>query len=451
MTQALHAVAQWVATGMVDSLVWGTVFAAISALGLRIARQSAGTRFVAWFATLLSIGMLPLISGRWSASSSGAASRSMVTVPERWAFWMLATWVVLAAWFLLSVGRSLWQLHLLRKNCIPLDLAELDPLLQETLLRQAASRDVALCTSHKIRVPSVVGLFKPVIAIPSWATHELSAAELNQILLHELAHLRRWDDWTNLAQKVTRAILFFHPAVWWVEKNITLEREMACDDAVLAVTASPRAYAECLAHLAEKSFLQRSVALVQAAIGGLRHTSLRLAKILDANRGKHPGRGWRPALALVAIVVVVAGVLSSRAPRLIAFEHHVATRATGLTSATNPVAAAPALRAVTSGAEASATVYATPARLRIFSDRRSSVRPTRSASTRLATRSSRTAEMVHLTDAKPVLVPVSETVFVMIEESPSSDVRVFQIQMFRITILHEALDPARVNTPRKET
>ena len=88
---------------------------------------------------------------------------------------------------------------------------------------------------------------------------ELSAVELNAILLHELAHLRRWDDWTNLIQKIVGAVLFFHPAVWWIEKKLALEREMACDDLVLAKTASPRAYAECLVSLAEKSLLRRGL------------------------------------------------------------------------------------------------------------------------------------------------------------------------------------------------
>ena len=95
---------------------------------------------------------------------------------------------------------------------------------------------------------------KPVVVVPGWVMQELSADELNQILLHELAHLRRWDDWTNLAQKVVKALFFFHPAVWWIEKRVSLEREMACDDAVIAETASPRAYAECLTHLAERTF-----------------------------------------------------------------------------------------------------------------------------------------------------------------------------------------------------
>ena len=148
-------------------------------------------------------------------------------------------------------------------------------------------------------MPTAIGLMKPALSIPGWVMQELSADELNQIVLHELAHLRRWDDWTNLAQKIVKALFFFHPAVWWIEQKVSLEREMACDDAVIAETESPRAYAECLAHLAEKTLIQRGVALAQAALGRIRQTSLRVAQILDGNR-RATGRAWKPAVALVA-------------------------------------------------------------------------------------------------------------------------------------------------------
>ena len=134
---------------------------------------------------------------------------------------------------------------------------------------------------------------KPLVVIPSWAMRELSAAELNTILLHELAHLRRWDDWTNLAQKVLGALLFFHPAVWWIEKKLALEREMACDDLVLAQDCESRAYAECLVSLAEKSLLRRGFALAQAAVGRMRHMSFRVAQILDENDQALPACGGR--------------------------------------------------------------------------------------------------------------------------------------------------------------
>ncbi len=207
----------------------------------------------------------------------------------------------------------------LRKSCVAIDPTTLDPVLQNTLARNQSPRQIALCTSDLTNVPTALGLVKPAIVIPAWVMQELSPNELNQILLHEIAHLRRWDDWTNLAQKLVKALFFFHPAVWWIEKKVSLEREMACDDAVLAETASPRAYAECLAHLAEKTLIQRSIALAQAALGKIHQTSLRVAQILDANRPTGSGRSWKPAVSLVAVFAMACVVGISRAPRLIAF------------------------------------------------------------------------------------------------------------------------------------
>ena len=181
---------------------------------------------------------------------------------------------------------------------------------------------MTLCVSDQLRVPTAIGFTKPLVVIPSWTMQELSTAELNAILLHELAHLRRRDDWTNLVQKIVGALLFFHPAVWWIEKKLALEREMACDDLVLAQAkaTSPRAYAECLVSLAEKSFLRRGVALAQAAVDRVRQVSLRVTQILDVNRPRAT-RVWRPAPVLVAGISLVCLIALSHAPtRLVSFE-----------------------------------------------------------------------------------------------------------------------------------
>jgi hypothetical protein len=193
---------------------------------------------------------------------------------------------------------------------------------------------VRLCVSDRLRVPTAIGFVKPMVVIPSWMMSEVSTAELNAILLHELAHLGRRDDWTNLIQRVLGALLFFHPAVWWINRRLSLEREMACDDLVLARTTDPHAYAECLVTLAEKSFLRRGLALAQAAVGRLRHISLRVTQILDVNRPKTT-RVWRPAPVLATGVSLVCLIAISHAPgRLISFENNAPTVATTL-SATN--------------------------------------------------------------------------------------------------------------------
>ena len=231
----------------------------------------------------------------------------------------------MAAAGLIRVAVGFWHLRQLRKTCVRIDSASLDPLLRKTLQEFDSPRSVAVCVSDSLRVPTAIGFVSPLVVIPAWAMQELSPTELNTILLHELAHLRRWDDWTNLVQKVLGALLFFHPAVWWIEKKLALEREMACDDLVLARTESPRAYAECLVSLAEKSLLRRGLALAQAAVGRMRHMSLRVAQILDEKR---PGatRVWRPAPALLAGISLAVVMIFSGAPRLVSFDNGSADR-----------------------------------------------------------------------------------------------------------------------------
>ncbi len=121
-----------------------------------------------------------------------------------------------------------------------MDLASLDPEIAAILQDFGDRRRVKLCVSSDVAVPAAVGFFRPAIVFPAELLPQLSAEEIKVILLHELAHLHRWDNWTNLGQKIVKAVFFFHPAVWWIENRLALEREMACDDIVLAQTAGPQ-------------------------------------------------------------------------------------------------------------------------------------------------------------------------------------------------------------------
>jgi len=431
MTPALHAIAQITALKAVDSLIAGTLVALFAALVLRVARgHNAGTRFAISFSALIAIAMLPLLALSRPSGISGT-EHPAITVSASWAFYLFLAWALIAGWSLLRLARAAWHLRVLRTRCEPVDIQQLDPLLQETLRRHGAHRKFMLCTSDAVRVPTALGLLKPAVVIPRWIVHELSPAELNQIVVHELAHLRRWDDWTNLAQQLVRAVFFFHPAVWWIEKRIALEREMACDDAVLRETASPRAYAECLARLAEKSFVRHSVALAQAALGRIRQTSLRVAQILKVDQPVSDARSWKPAVSLVAGFAVVCAVGISRAPSLVAFQDSAPNRPAAQAVAINnsiptmaSMAAVPSapvvpLRLNTRVAHAALRIPVVPARVH-------SARP----------KPART-NMVHLASSKTVSVPVAETLFVVIETGGNASHQVYQIQMWRLT-LHSA-------------
>ncbi len=476
----LNAIAQTSAVQIVDCLVEGTLIAIFAGLMLGVTRrQNSRTRFAVWFSALIAIAALPLLEGAWWPRAgnifAATATRPAITLPGSWALYLFGAWAAIAVWFLAGVGRGVWHLHVLRKSCIPVDTTGLPPQLQQTLQR-SQTRRVAVCISDRVQVPTAIGLVKPAVIIPRWVMQELSPDELNQILLHELAHLRRWDDWTNLVQKIVKSLFFFHPAVWWIENKVSLEREMACDDAVLAETASPRAYAECLAHLAEKTLIQRSVALAQAALGRIRQTSLRVAQILDMNRPAGMGRAWKPAVSLVAAFAMVSVFGISRAPRLVAFGDSENSRAempdssinagSGRISTSLPIVNVSAkVMAQPQHHIAGAPFLARPvrekwgipkAKLTVRAPHRKANEEQIAAMRPIPAQQS-AVSMVHetnvrLTNANAVPVAFTETFFVVVEgRENATDQPVFQIQLWHVLVLHPVVDPDSNRTPPKQT
>jgi beta-lactamase regulating signal transducer with metallopeptidase domain len=353
MTTALNLdqLARLCAGRMLNSMLEGIAIGLFAWILLRLAgHRNSSTRFAVWFSALIAIATLPTVGGAAAPRAS-----STVTVPGPWALYGFMVWALVAGIALARVSVGLWQLKKLRASCTVIDAATLHPDLRATLHRFQGIRSVQLCQSNRVQVPAAIGFLKPTVVIPTWALQELSPAELHSILLHELAHLRRWDDWTNLAQQLLKALLFFHPAVWWIESKLTLEREMACDDAVLAETANPRNYAQCLVSIAEKSFLRRSLALAQAAVNRMHQTSQRVSRILDVNRSPAT-RVWKPALYSVAAFSLVCLASIQRAPELVTFEDQVPSFAA--------VAIAPAGQPIpnSSNRKPVATAMSTPAK-----------------------------------------------------------------------------------------
>lgn len=457
MTSSLHTIAELVTLRFLDSLAEGTLVCMIAAMVLRLTpRQNAATRCAVWFSALIAIATLPWIGGALSHTglATTAARHAAIVVPSSWALYSLALWGLIALWFVLGVIRALWHLDVLRRNCIPLDPEGIDPILRETVERHGATRRIVLCTSEQVRVPTAVGLSKPVILIPSWVMREFSPAELNQILLHELAHFRRWDDWTNLAQQIMKAMFFFHPAVWWIDAKIATEREIACDDAVVAQTRRPRAYAECLAHLAEKSFVRRSVGLAQAALGHVRQTSARIAQILDVNRTALTSRSWGTAVSIVGVLALGCGLLYSRTPGLVAFgnsnDSHEAETASIVTHVA-PEAATPRSAAVV---EAKFSDHSRPGKLNAnLLDRKQTIPERTWALQASKSTKSRNENLFHLTTSKVSTVPVTETFWVVVQSEAMDPAAppVYRMQMWRVTVLRTVISAPSRQISRSET
>lgn len=157
------------------------------------------------------------------------------------------------------------------------------------------SRPVIVMESCLAEVPVVIGLVRPVILIPVGLLTGFPVAQVEAILLHELAHIRRHDYLVNLLQVITEGLLFYHPAVWWISRVIRDERENCCDDLVVEVTGAALEYAAALTALEN---LRPNLAPVLAATDG--NLMKRVRRL--------PGRG-EPRFA-AAMPVFTAGVLT---------------------------------------------------------------------------------------------------------------------------------------------
>src|SRR5215472_15776905 len=313
---------QWLAALLLDRmlicLVEGTLLVVAVTLLLRLLpKKNSRTRFAVWLAALLAVLVLPLLRGGFRPHElSPVPGHALFTISSSWAMAVVGIWAVIAGCGLIRVAAGVWQLRRLRRNCRQLSPQMLGPELQEAIEKLRRSRQVSILISERVEVPGAIGFFHPAIVLPPWIVEDLAASELKFVILHELAHLERWDDWSNLAQKVVKELLFFHPGVWWIERKLSLDREMACDDAVLARAENARLYAECLTTVAEKSFLRRRYALVQAAVDRVRQLSLRLASILDRDRPQ-TSHLWKPALPMVAAFAVFCAFSVSWTPELV--------------------------------------------------------------------------------------------------------------------------------------
>ncbi|HKV81430.1 MAG TPA: M56 family metallopeptidase [Candidatus Sulfotelmatobacter sp.] len=459
----LRAIAQASTIQIVDCLVEGTLIALFASLVLRLSpRKSSAVRFAVWFSALMAIGVLPLLSNAKWLHGLYVPAQSVVgpeiTLPSSWALYVFGAWAGITTWCVLRVGVGLWHMHALRKSCVPIDSALLDPRLRATLENGRGTGSVSLCASDRVQVPTAIGLAAPLVIVPHWVIAELSPDELNQILLHEVAHLRRWDDWTNLTQKLVKALLFFHPAVWWIEEKVSLEREMACDDAVLAETARPRAYAECLAHLAEKTLIRRSLALAQAALGRVRQTSLRVAQILNANRPRESTRVWRSAIPLLAGFAITCALLVANQPQLVGFQN-AQPNAGGARLAASSGLGIPPIPATFKTVDVStsrmiAKGYASRAGL---AKNKISSKPAPGGFESLETafvaeQPLVEEELVHATVYNSASVISTETVYLLLEkQTPGPREPLYEIQVWRLTVYHPADRPVSQESPHKET
>lgn len=173
--------------------------------------------------------------------------------------------------------------------------------LQHLSARLRVSKPVALLETCLADVPVVIGYLRPVILVPVGLLAGMPAAQVEAILLHELAHIQRRDYLVNLLQTVVQGFLFYHPAIWWISGVIRDERENCCDDLVVAASGDAREYAAALAALEQTRWAADQAAL--AATGGS------LVKRIRRLLYQPEGLALAPFLSTGILTIAVVGVL----------------------------------------------------------------------------------------------------------------------------------------------
>jgi beta-lactamase regulating signal transducer with metallopeptidase domain len=301
--------------------IWqGSVIAAVTTVVLAlIERSRARDRYLLVWAAVFSVLAVPLVPLAWEAAQGDAPSRDVVTMegpliamPVAW--WTSTTtlvvlWALWSAAGLIRLVRSWVWLRNVRAAASPMSAPRQHRLSHWTALASAGRATTLVVSSH-VRSAAVLGWGSPVIALAPSLLDELDDDELDRIVVHEWAHVRRRDDLMQAVQAGIRVIAGWHPALWWLDRHLRIEREIACDELAVAVIGSAKGYASSLLKLAE---LPPPRVAMDPALTAIGPTGLgrRIARILSRERGTSSPT-WRvAAVAGGTVLCVLAASLGS--------------------------------------------------------------------------------------------------------------------------------------------
>lgn len=215
--------------------------------------------------------------------------------------WVLACWLAGVVLLLSRLNLALIGVRRMKSAAVQPAPRELHLLLQKSSGRLGVARAVRLANSALVQTPTVMGWLRPVILMPAGCLVGLSTIQVEAILAHELAHIRRHDYLVGILQSVVETFLFYHPAMWWVSKQVRQEREHCCDDLAVRASGDSLAYAKALSFLEERRASVPMVAL--GSNGGV--LAMRIRRLLGYKDA--PAVPWLAAITF--LVVVVAGAM----------------------------------------------------------------------------------------------------------------------------------------------
>jgi len=214
---------------------------------------------------------------------------------------------IVSGWLFGVLGLSIWhlggwtQLQRLKRRMVKQVDSTLLNKLKVLTQRLRVKQTVQLLESALVQIPTVVGWLRPVILLPASALTGLSTEQLEALLAHELAHIRRCDYLLNILQTVVETLGFYHPAVWWVSHKIRVERENCCDDLAVSLSGDRVRYARALTSMEEIRARRNELAV--AATGG--NLSGRIRRLVGKDSTDSSRTSWIPSVVTILLIAII--------------------------------------------------------------------------------------------------------------------------------------------------
>src|SRR3989449_1807363 len=338
----MSTVANWISPEVLRTLGWtllhfiwqGAGLAALFAVGAAVCR-SASARYARAVGALVLMLLSPVITFTWLRAQTNPAVRIGAEGATTWAgtstqnatalsgsraslagsrteqpmgmLWLVEAWFLGVLLLSLRTAGGLMLIERMRRKEIKAVGAELCLRCLVLQRRMGLDRVIRYCECHRLDAPAVLGWFRPVVLLPVRALTGLTEEQIEAVIAHELAHIRRLDCFVNLFQIATETLLFYHPAVWWVSQRIRDERENCCDDEAIAICGDAVNYARAVTLMEE---WRTSPALMMAA--NRSPLAERVVRLLGLNGAAATGRTRIGGLG-VSFVCLTGALLAGNA------------------------------------------------------------------------------------------------------------------------------------------
>lgn len=336
---AYAAVALGILVYCVSALCVGAVIAALAAAIVRCWRPlDASARYVVWFVALVAVVLGPLVLSfviartphvptpeelaaalQTRSVAAGAPlnvlQRPAIAISPQLAYGPAVLWLLVVLGGLVRFVAGIAVLGQLKRDALPLSPERRAALpLWNACAAAPSARRARLCASERVDVPVALGLLSAMVLLPRHVLDEFEPPDVDRFALHELAHLERRDDWTALVQRLAQILQFFNPALHFIARRLDLEREIACDDRVVAVSCDVRSYAIGLTRMAESTPWPHHALAAPAIFATRKQLSLRVEELLSRRRLAAPRIAMAPAVVALAGSLGLVAAAAVHAP-----------------------------------------------------------------------------------------------------------------------------------------